>query len=133
MNRRDFEDLVAEAFESLPEKFKKQVKNLALIVEDEPAPEILKERGLSGTETLLGLYTGIPLTERGDQYGIGSVLPDTIHIYKLPIEHICGGDPEKIKKEVFDTVWHEVAHYFGFEEKDVARREAEGTNKPKIF
>lgn len=131
MEKRQFEALVSEAFDVIPEKFKQQVKNVAFIVEDEPSPDVLKENGIAPGDTLFGLYTGIPLTGRGSDYGVGMVLPDTIHIYQHPIEESCNGDAACIKKEVFDTVWHEVAHYFGFDEDSVMRRELEGTNKPK--
>lgn len=131
MTHEAFEKYVTAAFEALPEKFKKEVKNVAFIVEDEPSEAVRRFHGLSEKETLLGLYTGIPLTERGGEYGVGVMLPDTIHIYKKPIEEEADGDPEEIKKIIFDTVWHEVAHYFGYSEDSIMRRERDGTNKPK--
>jgi predicted Zn-dependent protease with MMP-like domain len=131
MTTKEFEKCVSDAFNTLPEKYRKKVNNVAFIVEQEPSFEVRTKEGLSEEETLLGLYTGIPLTLRGEGYGIGLTLPDTIHIYQGPIEEEAEGDPVRIQQIVFDTVWHEVAHYFGLDEDAVMRREAEGTNKPK--
>jgi len=123
MQKQDFEQLVAEAWLShIPEKFRVQVKNVALLVEDEPSEEVRTEEELAEHETLFGRYVGIPATERGDLYGVGMTLPDTITIYRKPIEEEAGGDPEKIKDIVAETVWHEVAHYFGLDHDEIDRR-----------
>jgi predicted Zn-dependent protease with MMP-like domain len=74
---------------------------------------------------LLGLYHGVPQTARGDIYGIGMTLPDTITLFQIPIEEEAGNDPERIKQVVADTIWHEVGHYFGLDEDAVERRERE--------
>lgn len=129
MSRAQFEEYVAEAFSLISEELRKKVKNLVFLVEDEVSDEIRKEQGLGDNETLLGLYTGIPLTARGGEYGIGVVMPDTIHIYQRPIEEAAKGDEVLTKEIIRDTVWHEVAHYFGFEEEHILRREMTGTNK----
>jgi len=123
MNKRQFEQLVVEGFALIPEEFREKVKNVALLVEDEPSDEVRREQELADDETLLGLYTGVPLAERGDLYGVGPVLPDTIVLYQKPIEEEAGEDPEAIRKVVCDTVWHEIAHHFGFDEDEVRWRE----------
>lgn len=128
VNRLAFEYMVSDAFNALPERIRQRIVNVVFIVEDEPSSEVRKREGLTDDETLFGLYTGIPCTARGTTYGVGGTLPDTIHIYQNPIEEAAAGDVSRIKDIVRDTVWHEVAHYFGYEEDAVMRREQEGTN-----
>ncbi|MEK7460057.1 MAG: metallopeptidase family protein [Patescibacteria group bacterium] len=123
--RREFEQMVADAYDALPEHFRTRVKNVALLVEDEPSIDVRHERELGDHETLLGLYQGIPATERGDTYGIGMVLPDTITLYQKPIEEASEGDASRIREIVYDTMWHEIAHYFGMNEDEVRKREEE--------
>lgn len=123
MTREEFEKLAQEGFLLIPEKFRKRIRNVALLVEDEPSDEIRRREGLKDDETLLGLYRGIPATVRGDTYGIGETVPDTIALFKLPIEEEAGGDPETIRRVVAETVWHEYAHYFGMDEDEVRLRE----------
>ena len=135
MKKSAFEKLIGEGFELLPDRVKKKVENVAFLIEDEPSEELRKEQKLKPNETLLGFYHGVPLSERGDYYGIGGVLPDTITLYQLPIEaeaHFLlkegahGRDlNEIIKHVVAETVWHEVAHHFGMDEPEVRKRESE--------
>jgi predicted Zn-dependent protease with MMP-like domain len=125
MERKAFEQLVAEGYNQLPEKFRKKIRNVALLVEDEPSDEVRRDRGLEEGESLLGLYTGIPVSERGDFYGVGPTLPDTVIIYQKPTEEAARGDPVRIRDIVRDTVWHEFAHYFGMDEDEVEARERE--------
>lgn len=121
--RNKFEKLVAEALREFPAERKQKIKNVAVLIEDEPDKETRKEHGLSEDETLLGLYRGIPMTARGSDYGVGPTLPDTITLYRLPIEEEGEGNSEKIKQVIGDTVWHEFAHYFGMDEDAVSLRE----------
>jgi predicted Zn-dependent protease with MMP-like domain len=142
---KEFDALVAEAFEAVPEKFRSKVKNVALLIEDEPSEATLKENNVPEGHTLLGLYHGIPATERGDGYGVGATLPDTITVFRKPIldaaaeesgvDFDWGPPTEKMKKRIRDiirdTIWHEIAHYFGMDEFEVDARETEGTNEFK--
>jgi predicted Zn-dependent protease with MMP-like domain len=105
-----FEDLVAEALDSLPEEVARAMQNVEVVVEDEPPPEMIK--GLPRGTTLLGLYHGVPLTNR-ERYD--RALPDKISIYKGPIVRLAR-TPERIKEQVRHTVIHEIAHHFGIEE-----------------
>lgn len=123
MSREEFEKLAHEGFLLIPEKFRAKIKNVALLTEDEPSEELRRQEGLREGETLLGLYRGVPNTERGDTYGFGETLPDTITLFKLPIEEAAGDDPEGIRKIVAETIWHEYAHYFGMDEEAVRFRE----------
>jgi predicted Zn-dependent protease with MMP-like domain len=100
----------------------------AIVIADEPSDEQLRHNGITDGSTLLGLYEGIPLTERGDLYGVGIVLPDKITIFKLPILEEAQGDEMEIRKIVTETVWHEIAHYFGYDDEEIEAREDAGTN-----
>lgn len=98
-DRARFESLVAKALDDLPEEFRLRLENVEVVVEDAP-----------GRADLLGLYQGIPQTERGAGYA--GVLPDKITIFRLPIE-ARARSPEHLEEEVRKTVWHEIAHHFG--------------------
>lgn len=136
MDEREFEALAAEEFANVPPRFARLVKNVALLVEDEPSEEIRKEEGLSPDETLLGLYHGVPNTARGDFYS--GVLPDTITLYRLPLmeeaefllgEKRAAAFPEAVRLAIRETIWHEVGHYFGLDDEAIHKREDEGTNR----
>ena len=116
MQRRDFEQLVVEALEALPQRFRRHVQNIAVVVEEVPSRELLEFLGLWPEGTLLGLYEGVPLPERG--YGYGNILPDRITIFQRPIETMCC-TPHEIRDVVQDTVIHELGHYFGFDDEQL--------------
>ena len=123
MSHAEFRQIVEEAFLTIPETFRERVKNVAILVEDEPSPEVRAREGLGEGETLLGLYHGIPASARGAEYGVGMTLPDTVTIYQIPIEEEAAGSGEEIRTIVAETIWHELAHYFGMEEDEVRGRE----------
>lgn len=123
MQRKEFEKLVGEGYEQLPAWVREKIKNVALLVEDEPSEEDRKMQGLGKDETLLGLYKGIPLSERGEMYGVGMTMPDTITLYQLPIEEAAEEDSMPIAQVVAETIWHEFAHHFGMDEHEVRERE----------
>jgi len=121
MKQADFEILVAKGIAAIPEKFRRMMDNVVVVVEDEPSEEMRRDRGLRDDETLLGLYEGIPRTERGVDYG-GLVMPDKITIFRQPIEE-AAETPDDIPEIVANTVWHEIAHYMGMEEQEVHEEE----------
>lgn len=137
MTREEFEQLVADEFtKAIPEPFRGKIKNVAFLVEDEPSAELRRIEGLGPNETLLGFYRGVPATARGDSYGLGATLPDTITLFQLPIldeafhlEHsnILQNDRimygELVRQVIRDTIWHEVAHHFGYDERQVRAKE----------
>lgn len=147
MRRNEFEKLVAEGFDRLPQWVREKIKNVALLVEDEPSEEDRKAEGLGDEETLLGLYKGVPLSERGELYGVGMTLPDTITLYQLPIEEAAeeelstyevdnpphidlrGRYEDQVQKVVTETIWHEFAHHFGMDEHEVRDREQKRDQK----
>lgn len=128
MDEETFRYIVAEEYAQVPEKFARKLKNVALLVEDEPSLEVRRQEGLSAHESLLGLYQGIPQTARGIDYGVGPTLPDTITLYRLPILDEAAREGVLVRDVVRETIWHEIGHYFGMDEGMVGRREEEGTN-----
>lgn len=103
---RRFERLVAEAIDGLPSWVHERLENVDVLVEDD-SPE--------GETALLGLYEGIPLTERGHDYAWA--LPDRITLFRRPIEAEAGSDEAEVKRVIADTVIHEVAHFFGISDE----------------
>ena len=116
MDRADFEQLVAEALGTIPRRFKRAMRNIAILVEEEPSGEILREMEIDPPDTLFGLYQGIPLTERGASYG--NVLPDRILIFKGPHEREAE-DEDDLVISIAETLIHEVGHYFGLSEEEI--------------
>ena len=125
MQREEFEKLVAEGYERLPQWVREKIKNVALLVEDEPSEELRELEGLDDNETLLGHYHGIPLSARGENYGVGMTMPDTITIFQLPIEEVAHEDSKDVRDVIAETIWHEFAHHFGMDEGEVRKREQE--------
>ena len=115
LSRSVFERLVGEALDGLPPRFAALLENVAVVVEEEPAPALLDEMGMDEDEELMGLYLGVPLPERGSQY---QALPDRIAIYRGPVLRLCGSRREVVR-EVRDTVIHELGHYFGLEDEEM--------------
>jgi predicted Zn-dependent protease with MMP-like domain len=111
MDRARFEQLVAEAIDSLPDDFKSRMNNVAVLVEDYPSPR--DERRVARGRLLLGLYQGQPLTRRDSRYGM--TFPDKITIFQGSIESICRTE-EEIRDQVRRTVLHEIAHHFGIDD-----------------
>ena len=106
-----FEALVDEALASLPTTFQEKMNNVAVLVKTWPTQDDLQRAGVPPGHTLLGLYSGIPLTRRTSGYNL--VAPDTITLYQGPIEAASGGELAQIRQQVRHTVIHELAHHFG--------------------
>lgn len=119
MDDAAFATLVEEGIESLPEHVRAKMHNVAIVIADDLTDADRLEHGFDPHDALFGLYEGIPQTERGVDY---AALPDKITIFKLPIL-AAYTDPEDIRACVANTVWHEVAHHFGFGEEWVEREE----------
>jgi predicted Zn-dependent protease with MMP-like domain len=118
MSRTQFEKAVEEALDLIPEELAGLIENVAVVVEEEPSDEEILDAGLDPEEeTLFGIYQGVALPERGAG-SYGSVLPDRIVIYRLPLLEACSSRRELLR-EIRDTVVHEVGHYFGLDEEDL--------------
>jgi predicted Zn-dependent protease with MMP-like domain len=116
MTRAEFERLVAEAVALIPRRLRREMKNLALVVEPEPSAELLLEMGIDSPDSLYGLYQGTPLPER--TWGFGNTLPDRITIFQRPIEEDCDDDDD-VRAVIGETLIHEVGHYFGLSEEEI--------------
>jgi predicted Zn-dependent protease with MMP-like domain len=102
-----FEDHVRAALDELPPDLATALENVAVVVEDENPDD----------PDLLGLYHGVPLPERGD---VAGMLPDKISIYRIPLQESFP-EPDDLRQEIRITVLHELAHYFGLNEEQIAR------------
>jgi predicted Zn-dependent protease with MMP-like domain len=116
MTRAQFERLVADAVRLIPGRFRREMKNIALVVEEAPTPAVLEEMDIEPPDSLYGLYQGTPLPER--TWGFGNTLPDRIVIFQRPIEEDCDDDDE-IRAVIGETLIHEVGHYFGLSEEEI--------------
>jgi len=105
LSRARFEQLVDDALDLLPDELMSLASNVVVVVEDDAPPD---------DSDLLGLYEGVPLTERDTGYG--GVLPDRISIYWRPTLAVCDTDDE-VREEVAITVVHEIAHHFGIDDE----------------
>jgi len=112
VDRKRFEKLVEQALARLPEQFRLKLTNVAIIIEDTPAEA---HRSVAGKSLLLGLFHGIPLTEKSVS---STAFPDRIILYQKNIEAICSTD-EDVRRQVRDTLLHEIGHYFGLSEDDL--------------
>jgi predicted Zn-dependent protease with MMP-like domain len=100
-----FEDVVEDAMDGLPADLRAAMSNVAIVVEDEPPDG----------EPLLGLYQGVPLTERSSAYA--GAMPDKITIYRGPLERLYGNDPDLLRDRIRHVVIHEIAHHFGISDE----------------
>jgi predicted Zn-dependent protease with MMP-like domain len=117
MTRQEFEALVREAIDTIPRRFARHIRNVAIVIEEEPSPELLEEMEIEPPDTLLGLYQGTPLPERRWDYG--NSLPDKITLFQASIEEDCKGDEDEIVVAIGETLIHELGHYFGMSEEAI--------------
>jgi predicted Zn-dependent protease with MMP-like domain len=125
MTAQEFDLLVDRACAKIPRQFRRRLANVAFVVEAEPSSEQLRVGRVPAGQTLLGLYRGRPLTHRSVSDSF--VMPDQIVIFQGPHERMAR-NPAHLEKMVEDTVWHEVAHYFGMDEARVRRAERRRAN-----
>ncbi len=119
VDRVRFEQLVWQAIESLPTFFKDRLQSVMIVIQDRPDPKLTEEPD----SALLGLYHGVPLTERS--VFAERFEPDVIYIFQKNIEAIANGDEDEIRRQVRITVIHEIGHYFGLDEDQLAVLENE--------
>jgi predicted Zn-dependent protease with MMP-like domain len=120
MHPDEFDRLVDAAYRRIPGRFRRRLKNIAIVVEPEPSAAQLERAGVSGRGTLLGLYEGRPLTARSVFESF--TMPDRITVFQGPHERLARS-PEHLKQLIEETIWHEVAHYFGMDEPRVRAAE----------
>ena len=113
-----FADAVSEALDSLPDDFRPYMEDLVVDIEDSPDDQTLADLGMKDRRSLLGLYRGVPLTNRS----VGQMLriPERIVLYQRNIERICR-DRDEVVSQIRRTVLHEVGHHFGMGEAQLRR------------
>lgn len=116
MTRERFRKLVAEAIDTIPAHFAREIKNVAIVIEDDPADDLMDQMDMSPEDVLLGLYQGTPLTER--RWDHGNALPDRITLFQRSIEEDCESEDE-IVVAIGETLIHELGHYFGMSEDEI--------------
>jgi predicted Zn-dependent protease with MMP-like domain len=121
MQSEEFEKLINQAVEALPESIQLKLDNV----------DIVMEEGDSPNNSLFGLYHGVSQLNRGSSYGMGMVLPDKITIWKGTIERFAGSE-DKIPALVRRVVWHEIGHHFGFDEAGIRRLEEKWAKENKV-
>jgi predicted Zn-dependent protease with MMP-like domain len=116
VERAKFEAVVADALRRIPQDFRDAMRNLVIVVEDEPSRELLHDMDIHPSDSLFGLYQGIPLTERRWDYG--NALPDRILLFQGPHEREAR-DEDELVGSVAETLIHEIGHYFGMSEEQI--------------
>jgi predicted Zn-dependent protease with MMP-like domain len=118
MDRREFERLVADAVDAIPEEFARRLENVAIVIEDEPSPALLRDLGLDPRrDTLFGLYQGTPLPGRPHDF---AALPDRIVLFAGPLVRATR-TPHELERQIQRTVVHEIAHFFGLDDRRIRR------------
>jgi uncharacterized repeat protein (TIGR03833 family) len=120
-NEAEFEQLVDEGVKAIPKRFLDLLDNVAIVIDDFPSREQAKKMNLKSPWALFGLYEGVPRTKRGVNYS--GVLPDKITIFRQPILQ-ASFDQTTVKEIVKNTVWHEIAHYFGLDHEQIRKAES---------
>lgn len=109
-----FADLVTEALASLPKSVSQHMRNVSIVIADWPDPDVLEQLQVPDDQTILGLYQGLPITERNDNEAL--LPPDVITVFRGPLEQLANGDADILAGEVRQTVLHEIAHHFGIDD-----------------
>ncbi len=112
-----FDDLVAEAVDHIPEQYREKMKSIAILTADYPSEDQLGKTGVRKHHALFGLYEGVPLPLRGGRELL-ALPPDRITIFKHPMIDIFT-DEQDLKNQIYETLWHEVAHYFGLNHSQI--------------
>ncbi len=120
-----FDQLITRAMDELPQKYITGLDNVAIIYADDPSEEQKQKMKLDSHHLLLGLYEGIPLTQRGNGYSF--VLPDKITLFKNSILAVVRND-EELFEQIKRTLWHEIAHYYGLNHNRIDELQNRSTN-----
>jgi predicted Zn-dependent protease with MMP-like domain len=121
LSEEQFTRYVEEAIDNIPDMYQEKLDNVRFIVEHQPSGSQRKALGLRPCDALYGLYEGVPLTQRHG--AVHSIVPDTITIFMSPMmQHFK--DQKALKKQIYKTVWHEVAHFFGLNHERIHAAES---------
>ncbi len=113
-----FEAYLSEAIDRIPVQYQEKMKSVAILVADEPTHEQRLKLHMRHGTSLFGLYEGVPLPKRGG--AVYTLTPDVITIFKYPMTSVFT-EPTALKQQIFETLWHEVAHYFGLDHDQIDR------------
>jgi predicted Zn-dependent protease with MMP-like domain len=116
-----FDALISRAMNELPQDYITGLQNVAILYADDPTPEQVTKMKLDNQHVLLGLYEGIPLTQRGS--GFSGMLPDRITLFKHSILRVVQTEDE-LFEQIKRTLWHEIAHYYGLNHRDIDARQS---------
>jgi predicted Zn-dependent protease with MMP-like domain len=116
MTQIEFEALITQALQHFPQYFRDKMKNVAVVIQNDPDEFQKRQLGYSSGNCILGLYEGVPQIKRQNY---NSVAPDKITFFKNNIERIANNEPDIIKQLIIETLWHEIGHHFGMDEKEV--------------
>jgi predicted Zn-dependent protease with MMP-like domain len=118
MTVEEFEHIVQEEFDDLPERFRENMENVSIVVDEVPTPDQVRRAGVRRGGMLLGLYEGVPLTRRDTGYGVYPVVPDRITLFKHSIE-VVSRSRDDILRKIREVLIHEIAHYYGMGEEEI--------------
>lgn len=118
---QEFDRLVTRAMDELPQEYITQLENVAIVYADEPTDEQIRRMKIDNNHLLLGLYEGIPRTQRGAGYNL--VLPDKITLFKNPILAVINSK-EELFEQIKRTLWHEIAHHYGLDHDRIDQLES---------
>lgn len=110
-----FQELINRAYDKLPEEHRSNIKNVAILYEDDPTPEQRIKLELRHDQTLLGLYEGVPISKR---QGVEQTFPDRITLFKGPLSQMSQSEVQ-LQQEIYHTLWHEIAHYYGLDHDQI--------------
>ncbi len=118
IDQPEFEAIAHEEFENLPPAFRDRLDNVHIVVEEVDTRTRRRRAGVYRDSMLLGLYEGVPLSQRGTSYGVYPVVPDRITLFQRNIE-LTVGSPEELRQRIREVMVHEIAHHFGMSEKEI--------------
>lgn len=111
----EFQKLIDQALTELPGEHVQNIQNVAILYEEQPTPEQRQKLALRNDQTLLGLYEGMPLTQR---QGMTRIFPDKITLFKAPLQWQTS-TLDELKEAIKHTLWHEIAHYYGLDHERI--------------
>ncbi|MFA5392210.1 MAG: metallopeptidase family protein [Candidatus Paceibacterota bacterium] len=118
MTKKEFEKIISDGLADFPAYFLDKMKNVAIIVQDEPDNFQKQQLGYSSGNCILGLYEGVPQIQR---YNYDKVAPDKITFFQNNIEMIANSNLLNIKQLIRETLWHEIGHHFGMTEEEIKK------------
>ena len=123
MDAEQFQISAEGILDELPARFRNMLENVVIVIDDFASDQVLNAMGADSPYSLLGLYEGVPITERGAVES--GVLPDLIHLYRIPILTMQQRSEKSVEACIRDVMIHEIGHHFGFSDAQMAVIEAQ--------